>query len=68
MSVQELYDQTIKHWPAAERLLLATTILNDIPPQSVVDYGEEWSEEDQRDFSKASLELAVARLEEEENA
>ena len=37
MNVHELYEQTIKSLPAAERLRLAVLILNDIPPQSVVD-------------------------------
>jgi hypothetical protein len=36
MNVHELYEQTIKSLPAAERLRLAVLILNDIPPQSVV--------------------------------
>ena len=53
MTVQEVYDHSIKPLPAAERLQLATLILNDIPPQSVVDYSDEWSEEDLRDFTNA---------------
>jgi hypothetical protein len=51
--VQDIYDRTIKVLPAAQRLALATLILNDISPQSVVDYSEQWSEEDYCDFSQA---------------
>jgi hypothetical protein len=54
MTIQELYDRTIKPLPASERLRLAALILNDIPPQAVVDYSEEWSEEDLADFSRAT--------------
>jgi hypothetical protein len=43
MNVYELYEQTIKSLPAAERLRLAVLILNDIPPQSVVDASERLS-------------------------
>ncbi len=67
MSVQELYDQTIKHLPAAVRLRLAATILNDIPSQAVVDFSEEWSDEDLHDFTKANWTHAFAHLDEDEN-
>ena len=53
--VQDIYDRTIKVLPAAQRLALATLILNDIPPQSVVDFSERWSEEDYRDFTPGGL-------------
>ena len=29
-------------------------ILTDIPPQALVDYRDEWTEEDYRDFNRAS--------------
>jgi hypothetical protein len=40
MTVHEIYDQAIRPLSAAERLQLATIILNDIPPQLLVDYRE----------------------------
>lgn len=52
MTTQQLYDKNIKDMPIAERLKLATMILNDIPPQSVVDYRTVWSEEDLQDFTR----------------
>jgi hypothetical protein len=54
MNVSEIYTGTIKSMPAADRLRLATMILNDIPPQSIVDYSDEWSEEDCRDAMRVS--------------
>jgi hypothetical protein len=65
-TAEELYDQIIKPLPASERLKLATMILNGISSRSVVDYSEEWSEEDMRDFTAASWNYVLQRLEEEE--
>jgi hypothetical protein len=56
VTIQQLYDQSIKNLPAAERLRLATLILNDIPSEAVIDYREGWSDEDLQDFSRASWE------------
>ncbi len=66
MTIQELYDQSIRPLPAAERLRLATLILNDIPPQAVADYSDEWSEEDRRDFTLHSLRRAAESFGEED--
>jgi hypothetical protein len=68
MTVQQLYEQSIKPLPAAARLQLATLILQDIDPRAVVDYSEEWSDQDLQDFSRASWEYVNRVLEEEENA
>jgi hypothetical protein len=54
MTIQEMYDRTIKSLPPAERLYLAQLILQDIPPQAIVDFSEEWSEDDLRDFNRAN--------------
>jgi hypothetical protein len=64
--VVELYNQMVKPLPASERLQLATMILNDIPPQAVVDYSEEWSEEDIQDLTAASLNYCLQQIEEDE--
>ena len=45
--VEELYEQVVKPLPAAERLKLAKFILNDIPPQAVVDVPYDWEEQDE---------------------
>jgi len=65
-TAEEVYSQAVKPLPLPERLKLATMILNDIPPRAVVDYSEEWTEEDYRDFSAASWAYITQRLEEEE--
>jgi hypothetical protein len=53
MTVREFYEQSIKPLSTADRYELATMILGDIPPQAVVDYRENWSEEDLKDFTRA---------------
>ena len=65
MNVNELYEQTIKSLPAAERLRLAVLILNDIPPQSVVDDSESWTEVDLQEFTQASWQHLDQHLEDE---
>ena len=51
MTVEAQYAQSIKPLTAVERLRLATLILEDLPPQSFVDYSEEWTDEDLADFT-----------------
>ena len=53
MTVLELYNQTIKSLPTAERFRLAKLILNDIPAQSLVDYRDVWTDEDYSHFTTA---------------
>jgi protoheme ferro-lyase len=63
---EAIYAQVVKPLPLPERLKLATMILNDIPPRAVVDYSEEWTEEDMRDFTAASWAYITKKLDEEE--
>ena len=65
MNVHELYEQTIKSLPAAERLRLAVLILNDIPPQSVVGESASWTEADLQEFTQASWQHIDQQLEDE---
>lgn len=51
MTVNELYEQTIKNLSADERLQLAKQILNDIPENALTDVSTEWSDEDLEDIS-----------------
>ncbi|HEY2587002.1 MAG TPA: hypothetical protein VGI81_14750 [Tepidisphaeraceae bacterium] len=62
MSVVELYNQSIKPLSTVERLQLAKLILGDIPDRAVVDYSEEWTEEDLQDANRASWERASESL------
>jgi hypothetical protein len=65
-TAEAIYNEVVKSLPPPERFKLATLILNDIPPRAVVDYSEEWTEEDYRDFAAASWAYITQRLEEEE--
>jgi hypothetical protein len=58
MTVNEIYQQSIKSLPTVDRLQLARMILNDIPAQSFVDYDDAWSDEDLRDFTQANWQRA----------
>lgn len=68
MTIEQIYDEAIKPLPTAERLRLATIILNNIPPDSVVDSSDEWTEADYQDFSRAGWERSDRALGETENA
>ena len=65
MIAEEIYSQVVKPLPPSERLKLATMILNDIPPHAVVDYSEEWTEEDMRDVTLYSFRRAAQSFGEE---
>ena len=65
-TAEEIYTQVVKTLPPSERFKLATMILNHISPNAVVNYSEEWTEEDYRDFAAASWAYITDRLEEEE--
>jgi hypothetical protein len=68
MTVDQIYEQTVKPLSMADRLRLAAMILNDIPPHAVVDYSDGWSEADLRDFREASWGYIDTILEDEEHA
>ena len=54
MPVQEFYEQAVLPLAVADRLRLASLILADIPSQAVLDYNENWSDEDLQDFTRSS--------------
>jgi len=60
MGIEQIYEKTIRPLPAGERLRLARLILDGIPAESVADFSDEWSDEDLRDLSVASLSRADA--------
>lgn len=66
MTVSQLYEESIKPLPEAERRQLATLILADIVTPPNVDYSEEWSEEDMQDLTTASLRYAQTSFGEDE--
>jgi hypothetical protein len=66
MTIEEIYDESIKPLAPSERFRLATLILSEIPPQSVVDIRDVWDEEDMRDISAYSA-LCTAEFPEEDD-
>jgi hypothetical protein len=67
MTIEQIYDEAIKPLPPSERFRLATLILNEIPPQSVVDVRDGWSEEDMGDVAAYSARMFVAEYPEDDN-
>jgi len=67
MTIEELYDESIKPLAPSERFRLATLILSEIPPQSVVDIRDAWDEEDMRDISAYSARRFTAEFPEEDD-
>jgi hypothetical protein len=65
MTIQEMYEQSIKPLPAPDRLRLATLILNEIPAELVIDDSDEWTDQDLRDITLHSLRRAAKSMEEE---
>ncbi len=67
-TAEEIYKEVVQRLPLSERFKLATMILKDIPEYAVVDYSEEWTEEDMREFSAFSRRYIISQLQEDDNA
>jgi hypothetical protein len=67
-TVQEIYTQFISNLPSAERLQLATLILNGLVQQesTAVDDSDIWTEQDQFDLAAYSLQHAATSFPDEE--
>lgn len=67
-TIQEIYSQVIRALPPAERLRLATLILNDLVQHDadVVDQSDTWTEQDQLDLVSFSLQHAATGYPEHE--
>lgn len=61
LSIDEIYDQIIDIFLPAERLRLATLILNNLVEQNagVIDKSHTWTEEDISDLTDFSLQYAA---------
>ena len=62
MTLTDIYNQNVKPLSPADRLRLAKLILEDIPAEWVVDYSDEWTEEDYEDFSRNTWQQADSAL------
>ena len=67
-TASEVYASNVRAMPASERLRLATIILNDLPPEAVVDYSTEWSDRDLIEFGQSGWDLIERRLSAEDHA
>jgi hypothetical protein len=65
MTIEQLYEETIRRLPVGERIRLASLIMWDSAGEGKLDYSEEWSEDDLHEFSAAGWELIERRLREE---
>lgn len=65
-TAESVYAEVVQALPSSEQFKLATLIMNRIPPEAVVDYSTEWSEEDLRDLDRATGMLIERRFGPEE--
>jgi hypothetical protein len=61
MTVQELYEAALHTLSPSERLVLANLLLSNVVGQDI-EYRDDWSEEDMREFSAASMRTIDERL------
>jgi hypothetical protein len=68
MSAREIYENTIRHLSAVERLRLASLILDELAASKGegLDIREEWSEEDVADLAKFSVKRASSSVGEDD--
>ena len=64
LTVDELYNAA-RPLPLSEKLQVARRLLTDIPPESVVDHSDTWSDIDIHEATQHSLRNAEASLGEE---
>ena len=62
MTIRDFYNTSVKPMCASARLELAKLILDGISPESVIDRSDEWTDEDLRDATNASLAIASKSL------
>lgn len=63
MTVDQIYQETVKSLSLHERLAFAARILSDLSGAAVpVDESAEWTDEDMKDFTNAGSRLIERRL------
>lgn len=65
MTIEQLYEESIRGLPVGERIRLASLIMWESAGAGRLDFSEEWTEDDLREFSAAGWELIGRRLDEE---
>jgi hypothetical protein len=66
MSVQEVYEAAVRPLPLDEQRRLATYIAWQCAKAEAINYSDEWSDEDMRDATSASIAEFERREEDEE--
>ena len=66
MSVKEVYEAAVRPLPFDEQRRLATYIVWQCAKAEAINYSDEWTEEDMRDATAASIAAFDRREEEEE--
>lgn len=61
MSVDQIYNQAVESLAPADRLRLATMLLETVSPGGVVDDGEAWSEQDISEYRDHCRKRWIAR-------
>jgi hypothetical protein len=67
MTVEQIYEQTIRALPAGDQIRLASLIMWQFAGTGNLDYSEEWTDDDLREFAAAGQELIERRLRHEED-
>lgn len=60
MTVLQIFEDQIRPLPEADRLQMATLILNSVAPQMSPGYSDDWSAEDRRALTASTLRHAMA--------
>jgi plasmid stabilization system protein ParE len=64
MTIEQSYEEAIRGLPIEERIRLASLIMWDSAGEGKIDYSEEWTEQDLREFSAAGWDLIERRMDE----
>ena len=65
MTVEQIYEETIRPLPAGDQIQLALRIMREHAGTGRLDYSEEWTDDDLREFAAAGQALIERRLREE---
>jgi hypothetical protein len=61
MTVEQLYEEAVSQLPKEEQMRLATYIAWKCAKAGPIEYSDEWSDEDMRDLTAASVALFERR-------
>lgn len=65
MSIEQLYDEAIRGLSVEDRIRLASLIMWECAGTGSLDYREDWSDDDLREFTAAGWQHIERRLREE---